>query len=91
MRRFTGHSRDAETTPLRTAMLRLLARPVGQPHDREPRNAGLEMRLDLDAARLEAYKRLGDGTCEHSCHRRHRGARKGHAPVPSSLRNVYGV
>lgn len=47
------------------AMLRLLARAIGEPDDREARNARLEVRLDLDLARLEADECVGHRACEH--------------------------
>ncbi len=47
------------------ALLRLLAGPVGQADDREAGNAELEMRLDLDATRLEADERVRDRPREH--------------------------
>ena len=53
--------RDAAADPL----LRLLAGAVGQPDDRERRRAALQVRLDLDAPRVEADERVGDGAGEH--------------------------
>ena len=47
------------------AVLRFLARAVGEADDREPRHAGLEMRLDLDTTRLEADESVGHRTCQH--------------------------
>ncbi len=46
-------------------VLRFLARPVGQSDDREPGYPGLEVRLYLDAARLEADEGMSDRTREH--------------------------
>lgn len=51
-------------------MLRLLAGAVNEPDDGEPRHAVLEMRLDFDAAGLEADQRMGDGAREHPLHGR---------------------
>ena len=46
------------------AVLRLLARPVGKADDRERRQVGCdEIRLDLDAARLQTDDGVGDGAC----------------------------
>ena len=47
------------------SFLRLLARPVGEADDRERRQPPLEVRLDLDAARVDADERVGDRACEH--------------------------
>ena len=47
------------------AVLRLLASPVGQPHDRESRDARLEVRLHLDPARVEPDERMRDRASEH--------------------------
>ena len=47
-------------------MLRLLAGPVGEPDDREPGNAGLHVRLDLDLSRLETDESMSDRACEHA-------------------------
>ena len=56
--------------PAPDAVLRLLAGAVGEPDDREPRQAALEVRLDLDAAGVEADERVGDGAREHPTHAR---------------------
>ncbi len=48
------------------ALSRLSARTVGQPDDRERRSAAMDMRLNLDAARLEADERVRDRACEHA-------------------------
>ena len=62
-----GHASIALTIPLLDAMLRLLAGAVGEPDDRERRQVGAdEVRLDLDAARLEADDGGGEGACEHA-------------------------
>src|SRR5262245_2830323 len=47
------------------AMLRLLARAVSETDDREAGHTELEMRLDLDLARLESDERVGDRASEH--------------------------
>jgi hypothetical protein len=72
-------------------VLCLLAGPICKPDDREPRNAGLQVRLDLHAPGLEADERVGDCPSEHARHGRHWSAPEGHAPVPIELRNRYGV
>ncbi len=54
--------RDPTTDPL----LRLLARAVRETDDRERRQPLLEVRLDLDAAGVDADKRVGDRACEHA-------------------------
>ncbi len=46
--------------------LRLLARTVGEADDREGRHTLLQMCFDLDAARIDADERVGDGACEHT-------------------------
>ena len=46
--------------------LRLLARAVGKADDRERRHTLLQMRFDLDPARIDADERMGDGACEHT-------------------------
>jgi len=51
--------------PATDALLRLLASAVGEPDDRERRQPLLEVRLDLDAARVDADERVGDRACEH--------------------------
>ena len=48
------------------AVLRLLAGAVGEADDRETGDAVVEVRLDLDAAGVEADERMGDGAREHS-------------------------
>ena len=48
------------------AVLGLGAGAVGEPDDREAREAAVDVRLDLDAPRLEADERVGDGAREHS-------------------------
>ena len=47
------------------AVLRLLTGTVGEPDDREARNARLKVRLDLDFARLEPDESLSHGAREH--------------------------
>ena len=72
-------------------MLRLLAGAIRKPDDRERGHSGLEVRFDLDLARLEADERVSDRASEHSRHGRHGGAPEGHASMESSLRNGYGT
>jgi hypothetical protein len=65
--------RDAPDRPLELgrgdsatdAVLRLLARAVGEPDDRKAGHASLEMRFDLDTARLEADEGMRDSAREH--------------------------
>ncbi len=58
-------------------MLRLLARPVGEPDDREPRDARLQVGLDLDLPRLEPDEGVGDRASEHDRHGRRGGVTSG--------------
>src|SRR5205085_11151641 len=51
--------------PAADALLRLLARAVGEADDRERRHRALEVRLDLDPAGLEADEAVGDRSCKH--------------------------
>jgi hypothetical protein len=46
-------------------MLRFLAGAVGEPDNRERRDAALQVSLDLDAAWIEADERMRDRVCEH--------------------------
>ena len=48
------------------AVLGLGAGPIGQPDDGEPRKAAVDVRLHLDAPRLDADEGVGDGAREHS-------------------------
>ena len=59
------------------AVLRLLAGPIGEPDDREPGNAELEMRLDLHLPRLEPDESVGDRACEHPADGRREGVTGG--------------
>ena len=61
--------------PTADPLLRLLAGAIGEPDDREGRHPRLEVRLDLDAARLEADEGVGERTCEHAATLRRRGVR----------------
>ena len=47
------------------AVLRLLAGAIREADDREARDPGLEVRLDLDPSRLEADECVGHRACEH--------------------------
>ena len=49
-------------------MLGLGAGPVGEPDDREAGQAAVDVRLHLDAPRLDADESVGDGAREHSSH-----------------------
>jgi hypothetical protein len=48
------------------AFARLLAGPVGEADDREAGNAVADVRLDVDAPRLETDERMGDRACKHT-------------------------
>ena len=92
IRRLSGHSSDGGDDAASDAVLRLLARPVGEPDDREARNARLEVRLDLDLARLEADERVGDRACEHPRHGRHGGrSQVVTPPCRKSYKRAHGV
>ena len=52
--------------PAPHTVLRLCARAVGEPDDREAGDAAVDVRLHLDAAWLETDERVGDGAREHS-------------------------
>ena len=66
MIRFSGHSSCAEPIPLRTRCFASGAGAVGEADDREAGDAGVDVRLDLDPARLEPDERVGDGAREHA-------------------------
>jgi hypothetical protein len=51
--------------PAPDAVLRLLAGAVGEADDREAWLPELDVRLDLDPARVEADERVSDGAGEH--------------------------
>ena len=70
--------------PAADAVLGLGARPVGEANDREARDAALDVRLDLDAPRLEADERVGDGAREHMSSVRRNVSRNRHASEPTS-------
>ena len=65
MIRFSGHSSWAEPIPPGPCASPRRRR-VGQADDREPGQAAVDVRLDLDAARLEADERVSDGAREHT-------------------------
>jgi hypothetical protein len=48
------------------SLLRLLARAIGKADDRERGQRALEVRLDLDPARLEAHETVRDRLCKHA-------------------------
>lgn len=54
-------------------MLRLLASAVDEPHDRKAGNARLQVRLDLDPARLESDESVCQRAREHARDARCRG------------------
>jgi hypothetical protein len=53
-----------------------LARAIGQTDDREPRNSVADVRLDVDAPRLETDKRMRDRACKHASTLRPKPLRK---------------
>ena len=55
--------RRADAAP--DPVLRLRTGSIGEPDDREAGHAAVDVRLDLDAARLEADERMCDGAREH--------------------------
>ena len=67
-------------------MLRLLAGAVGEPDDREARNARLEVRFHLDAPRFETDERVGDRASEHTSTVGTKALPGGNAFVPNQLR-----
>ena len=67
-------------------MLRLLARAVDEADDRESRNPRLEVRLDLDLARLEPDESVSDGAREHASTVGTEASRGGVASVPKAIR-----
>ena len=70
--RVTVHDESAIASP---AMDKLVYTAVfGEPDDREPGNAGLHVRLDLDLPRLETDESMSDRACEHPFHGRREGA-----------------
>ena len=62
----SGNFSSAAVIPLRTALTRLLARPVGETDDREAGNAVTDVRLDIDTAWLEADQGMRERACEHA-------------------------
>ena len=76
--------------PAADALLRLLARLVGKPDDREARDAALEVRLDLDRPRVEADQGMGDRAREHSPRLRGESARVSHGLVAKAARDCAG-
>ena len=65
MIRFSGHSSCADPIAAPDPVLRLRTGSIGEPDDREAGHAAVDVRLDLDAARLEADERVCDGAREH--------------------------
>ena len=60
-----GHSTLGRRDPAAHAFLRLLARAVGEPDDRESRNAAADVGLHLDPAGVEADDGVSDRAREH--------------------------
>ena len=46
-------------------MLGFLAGAIGEADDRQPRNAVLEVGLDLDGSCVQPDERMGHSSCEH--------------------------
>jgi hypothetical protein len=67
-------------------VLRLLARTIGQPDDREPWNSRLEVRFDLHLARLETDEGVSDRASEHTATVGTKALPEGNAFVPNPLR-----
>ena len=65
MRRLVGHSSSAEEMPLRTRSFASWHARSASPTMANDGSAALEVRLDLDPARIDADERMGDGACEH--------------------------
>jgi hypothetical protein len=72
--------------PAANAMLRLLAGAVHHADDREPRDARLEVCLDLHPPWLEADERVSDRASEHAVTVRTKALPEGNAFVPNQLR-----
>ncbi len=77
--------------PAADALARLLARPVGEPDDRERGHLAVEPRLDLDTARLEAHEGVRDGAGEHGSTVGVRASRMGDGVEPGPCRFVPGA
>jgi hypothetical protein len=75
--------------PAANALLRLLARTVGEAHDREARDTAVEVRLDLDAAGVEADESVRDRPCEHLPTLDAFGAPNRHRFVPTAGQTVH--
>ena len=63
--RLPGHSSSADAIAAAHAVLRLLARAVDEPDDREAGTPSLDVRFDVDASRLQADEGVRDGAREH--------------------------
>jgi hypothetical protein len=70
------------------ALLRLLARTVGEADDRERRQALLEVRFYFDPAGVDADERVGDRACEHVARLGGRSTRVCAGFVPKQLRRL---
>ena len=77
--------------PAPHAMLRLLASPVGEPDDREPWDAQLEVRLDLHLSRLEPDESVGHRTCEHPAEGRRGVVDRGSRLRAEMSKRTYGA
>ena len=65
IRRFVGHSSSADEIPHRTRSFASWHARSASPTIAKDGHAALQVRLDLDAARVEADECVGDGACEH--------------------------
>ena len=65
MRRFVGHSSSADEMPLRTRSFASWHARSASPTIANDGSTLLQVRLDLDPARIDADERVGDGACEH--------------------------
>src|SRR5262249_18168584 len=66
------------------AMLRFLTRAVDEAHDREARDPRLEVRLDLDPARLEPDESVSERTRQHTVTLGTEALPKSDASVPNA-------
>ena len=73
IRRFSGHSSEAETTPLRTRCFASWHARSASPTIAKPGTPELQVRLDLDLSRLEPDESVGDRACEHPAEARRGG------------------
>jgi len=63
--------------PAPDSVFGLLAGSIGEPDDREPGDAWLQVRLDFHLPRLETYESMSDRACEHTADGRREGVTQG--------------